>query len=53
MLINWNTYGKDKREWTTEMKAYFLAWVEKGGNFFVFLDAGLDPIAMFEIHFCA
>lgn len=36
---NWNTYGKDKREWTAEMKAAFMAWVRKGGGFFV-LHAG-------------
>jgi type 1 glutamine amidotransferase/HEAT repeat protein len=36
---NWNTYGKDKREWTVEMKAAFMAWVKKGGGFFV-LHAG-------------
>ena len=36
---NWNTFGKDKREWTPEMKAGFIAWVKKGGGFFV-LHAG-------------
>ena len=36
---NWNTYGKDKREWSAEMKAAFMAWVKKGGGFFV-LHAG-------------
>ncbi len=39
VLSNWNTYGKDKREWTAEMKAGFLAWVANGGGFFV-LHAG-------------
>lgn len=36
---NWNTYGKDKREWSAEMKAAFMAWVKRGGGFFV-LHAG-------------
>jgi type 1 glutamine amidotransferase len=36
---NWNTYGKDKREWSAVMKAAFMAWVKKGGGFFV-LHAG-------------
>jgi type 1 glutamine amidotransferase len=36
---NWNTFGKDKRAWTAEMKAAFMAWVKKGGGFFV-LHAG-------------
>jgi len=39
ILNNWNTFGKDKREWTPEMKAGFLAWVKKSGGFFV-LHAG-------------
>jgi type 1 glutamine amidotransferase len=39
ILNNWNTFGKDKREWTAEMKAAFLAWVRNGGGFFV-LHAG-------------
>lgn len=39
LFSNWNTYGRDKREWNAEMKAGFLAWVEKGGGFFV-LHAG-------------
>lgn len=36
---NWNTFGKDKREWSAAMKAAFMAWVKKGGGFFV-LHAG-------------
>lgn len=39
LFSNWNTYGKDKREWAAEMKAGFLQWVKKGGGFFV-LHAG-------------
>jgi len=39
IVNNWNTYGKDKREWSDDMKAAFMAWVKKGGGFFV-LHAG-------------
>lgn len=39
VFCNWNTFGKNKREWTAEMKAGFMAWVRKGGGFFV-LHAG-------------
>lgn len=39
LFSNWNTYGPDKREWTAEMKAAFMAWVRRGGGFFV-LHAG-------------
>jgi len=39
LFSNWNTYGPDKREWTAEMKAAFMAWVKRGGGFFV-LHAG-------------
>jgi type 1 glutamine amidotransferase/HEAT repeat protein len=39
LFNNWNTYGKDKREWSAEMKAAFMVWVKKGGGFFV-LHAG-------------
>ena len=39
IFCNWNTYGGDKREWSAEMKAGFIAWVKKGGGFFV-LHAG-------------
>ena len=39
LFCNWNTFGSDKREWSAEMKAGFIAWVKKGGGFFV-LHAG-------------
>lgn len=39
VFSNWNTWGKDKREWTAQMKAAFMAWVKRGGGFFV-LHAG-------------
>ncbi len=39
IFCNWNTFGSDKREWSAEMKAGFIAWVKKGGGFFV-LHAG-------------
>lgn len=39
VFSNWNTYGPDKREWTNGMKAGFMAWVKRGGGFFV-LHAG-------------
>jgi len=39
IFSNWNTYGPDKREWTAEMKDAFMAWVKRGGGFFV-LHAG-------------
>jgi type 1 glutamine amidotransferase len=40
VISNWNTWNKDeKAEWTPAMKTAFLAWVERGGGFFV-LHAG-------------
>jgi len=39
LFCNWNTFGKDKREWSAEMKAGFMEWVKNGGGFFV-LHAG-------------
>jgi uncharacterized protein len=40
VFFNWNTYGKDKREWTQAMKDAFIPWVKKGGGVFIFHAGG-------------
>jgi type 1 glutamine amidotransferase len=39
VFFNWNTFGKDKREWSQPMKDAFIPWVKKGGGV-VILHAG-------------
>jgi len=40
VFFNWNTFGKDKREWSQPMKDAFLPWVKKGGGVFIFHAGG-------------
>ena len=42
IFSNWNTFGKgtDAPEWSAEMKAAFMAWIKKGGGFFVMHSGG-------------
>jgi len=40
VFFNWNTFGKDKREWTQAMKDAFIPWVKKGGGVFIFHAGG-------------
>lgn len=40
VFFNWNTFGKDKREWSQVMKDAFIPWVKKGGNVVIFHAGG-------------
>ncbi|MEI6645744.1 MAG: ThuA domain-containing protein [bacterium] len=40
VFFNWNTFGKDKREWSQAMKDAFIPWVKKGGNVVIFHAGG-------------
>jgi type 1 glutamine amidotransferase len=40
VFFNWNTFGKDKREWSQPMKDAFTPWVKKGGGVFIFHAGG-------------
>ena len=40
VFFNWNTFGKDKREWNQTMKDAFISWVKKGGNVVIFHAGG-------------
>jgi type 1 glutamine amidotransferase/HEAT repeat protein len=40
VFFNWNTFGKDKREWSQPMKDAFIPWVKKGGGVFIFHAGG-------------
>lgn len=40
VFFNWNTFGKDKREWNKTMKDAFIPWVKKGGNVVIFHAGG-------------
>lgn len=40
VFLNWNTFGKDKREWSQTMKDAFIPWVKKGGNVVIFHAGG-------------
>ncbi len=40
VFFNWNTFGKDKREWSQTMKDAFIPWVKKGGNVVIFHAGG-------------
>jgi type 1 glutamine amidotransferase/HEAT repeat protein len=40
IFFNWNTFGKDKREWSQAMKDAFIPWVKKGGNVVIFHAGG-------------
>jgi type 1 glutamine amidotransferase/HEAT repeat protein len=40
VFFNWNTFGKDKREWNQAMKDAFIPWVKKGGSVVIFHAGG-------------
>ncbi len=40
VFFNWNTFGKDKREWSQPMKDAFIPWVKKGGGVVIFHAGG-------------
>jgi type 1 glutamine amidotransferase/HEAT repeat protein len=51
IFSNWNTWAKEKREWSPAMKSAFIQWVKEGGGFFV-LHAGASMFYDWEEFQC-